>query len=123
MHLLVRFTMFWLLMCAGRAEDAPVKAPGEPEKIERLIASVEALEGAVFLRNGSEYTAKEAGAHLRRKWKSAGSRIRTAEQFIDHLGTKSSLSGEPYRIRLADRTTITLRDHLLKELDRIKSAR
>lgn len=56
-----------------------------------------------------------------RKLKSAGSRITTAEQFIDHLGTRSSRSGEPYRMRLADGTTTTLRDHFLKELEKLKA--
>ena len=118
-----RFMCLWIMVCAGRAADAPVTPLSEAEKIEKLIVSVESLEGAVFIRNGSEYTAKDAGSHMRRKLKSAGSRITTAEQFIDHLGTKSSRSGEPYRMRLADGTTTTLRDHFLKELEKIKVAK
>ncbi len=116
-----RFTCLWIMVCTGRAEDAPVAPLSEAEKIEKLIVSVESLEGAVFIRNGSEYTAKDAGSHMRRKLKSAGSRITTAEQFIEHLGTKSSRSGEPYRMRMADGTTTTLRDHFLKELEKLKA--
>ncbi|MFO1490568.1 MAG: DUF5329 family protein [Kiritimatiellia bacterium] len=104
-----------------RAEDAPVVPLGEAEKIEKLIVSVESLEGAVFIRNGAEYTAKDAGSHLRRKLKSAGSRITTAAVFIDRIGTKSSMSGEEYKIRFADGKTATLRDHLLKELEKIEA--
>ena len=118
---LFRFALLWILMCAGRAADAPAAPLSEAKKIEKLIVSVESLEGAVFIRNGSEYTAKQAASHMRRKLKSAGSRIATAEQFIEHIGTKSSRSGEPYRIRLADGTTTPLRDHFLKELEKIKA--
>ena len=110
-------------MLAARAADIPVAPLGEAEKIEKLIVSVESLEGAVFIRNGSEYTAKDAGSHMRRKLKSAGSRVTTAEQFIEHIGTRSSRSGEPYRMRMADGTVTTLRDHLLKELEKLKTAK
>jgi hypothetical protein len=37
----------------------------EPQKIERLLAAVEA-SGAIFVRNGDEHTAKQAAEHLRR---------------------------------------------------------
>ena len=118
-----RCTCLWLLICAGRADDRPVAPLSEAQKIEQLIASVESLEGAVFIRNGSEHTPREAGAHLRRKLRSAGSRIQTAQQFVDLIGSKSSSSGEPYRMRLADGTTITLRARLLEQLGKLEPAR
>ena len=74
----------------------------EKFKIEGLLAAVEAQRGAVFIRNGSEHRAPQAAAHLRMKWRRAGGRIRTADQFITHLATASSLTGRKYRIRFAD---------------------
>ena len=74
----------------------------EAAKIQALISSIEQLKGAVFIRNGSEYDSAKAAAHLRRKLDYAGSKVKTAEQFIDYLATGSSMSGKPYRIRFAD---------------------
>jgi hypothetical protein len=83
--------------------EAGASASDQHARIERLLA---ALHGAsvTFIRNGTDYTAAEAAAHLRTKWEHAGNRIRTAEDLIDQLGTRSSTSGRPYRIRLADGT-------------------
>ena len=74
----------------------------ESMKIEALISGIEHLPNAVFIRNGSEYDGKKAADHLRKKWKYAGKRITTAEQFIDNLATASSFSGKKYHIRFAD---------------------
>lgn len=74
----------------------------EDARIDALLLRVESLEGAVFIRNGGEHDAKAAAEHLRMKLGKAGDRVKTAEQFIDGIATKSSLSGKPYRIRFAD---------------------
>src|SRR3712207_140649 len=67
-------------------------APSEPQKIERLIQTVAELKDAKFIRNGSEYDAKQAAEHLRRKWQAAGDKVSSAEQFIDLIASKSSAS-------------------------------
>jgi hypothetical protein len=85
---------------------AYAQAPPEADKIKYLIASVETLIGAQFLRNGSAYDAKAAADHLRLKLKTAGSRVKTADDFIRLCGSRSSLSGEKYRIRFADGTIV-----------------
>lgn len=77
----------------------------EDKRIEHLIRSVESLKVAVFIRNGTDYGAKDAGEHLRMKLKNAGNRVKTAEDFIEGCGARSSLSGTPYKIRLSDGTT------------------
>jgi hypothetical protein len=78
----------------------------EAAKIQYLIASVEALEGATFIRNGNKYDARSASNHLRLKLKNAGDRVKTAEDFIKYCGSKSSMTGVPYLIKLADGTTV-----------------
>ena len=78
----------------------------ETAKIQYLIASVEALEGAKFIRNGSEYEARSASDHLRLKLKVAGKKVKTAEDFIKYCASKSSITGEPYWMRFADGTTV-----------------
>jgi len=88
----------------------------EAAKIRYLIASVETLEGAKFIRNGSEYDARSAANHLRLKLKNAGDRVRTAEDFIKFCGSKSSMSGEPYLIRLTDGTIVKTEVFFRKKL-------
>jgi hypothetical protein len=90
----------------------------EQARIEGLMAAVGRLRGATFIRNGSEHTAAEAAEHLRLKWKNAGKRVRTAEDFIRYCATQSSMSGRRYRIRLADGRELDSADWFEAELRR-----
>jgi hypothetical protein len=92
-----------LLVVAALLALSPVVAfaASNPE-IEALIVRVEQAHGVVFIRNGSDHSAVEAAAHLRRKLGAAHGRITTAEQFIDNIGTRSSMTGIGYRVRFAD---------------------
>lgn len=81
----------------------PAAARSEHDRIEALLAAI-ASSGIVFVRNGSDHSAAEAADHLRTKWSRAGDRVTTAESFIDGLGSTSSQTGEPYRVRLPDGT-------------------
>jgi hypothetical protein len=74
-------------------------AVSEHDKIDQLIDHIGALQHATFIRNGEEHTPAEAAEHLRRKWKAAGDEITTVDEFIDKIASKSSTTGEPYRIR------------------------
>ena len=100
---------------------APAPRP-EAQKIEALIQAVAGLQGAVFIRNGSEHTPAEAAEHLRLKWRKAGRRVKTAPEFIQHCATGSSVSGRPYEIRLKDGRTVLSRDWLWTELKRMEAA-
>ena len=71
-------------------------------EIDALIDRVAKAKGVIFIRNGTEHTAAQAAEHLQRKRKAAGKRIATPEQFIDKLGTRSSMTGKAYRVRLPD---------------------
>ncbi len=73
----------------------------ENEKIEQLIKVVEEMP-ARFIRNGTEYDAKQAADHLRLKWSKARRRIKTVEDFILYCGSQSSMSGEKYKIKFLD---------------------
>lgn len=78
----------------------------EEAKIQYLIASVEDMKGATFMRNGRGYSAKAASNHLRLKLRTMGDRIKTAKDFIELCASKSSMTGEPYLIGLADGSII-----------------
>jgi uncharacterized protein (DUF2147 family) len=99
---------------------AAAKKMPEEEKINRLIKYVSGLEGATFIRNGEEHSAKDAAEHLQLKRRKAGSKVRTAREFIDELASESSLSGKAYQIRMKDGKTYSSREVLMKELNRIE---
>lgn len=73
---------------------------GAQAEIDFLITRVE-QSGCAFVRNGAAHPAQEAAAHLRKKL-NATRRGLTAEQFIEHVAARSSISGEPYFIRCAN---------------------
>ncbi|MBL0871359.1 MAG: DUF5329 family protein [Phycisphaerales bacterium] len=96
----------------------------ERQKIDKLLDAVATLDGAVFIRNGSEHSPSAAADHLRGKLRSAGSRVTTARQFIDSIASASSSSGQDYTIRLKDGTVIATREFLntkLRELEQTGS--
>jgi hypothetical protein len=80
--------------------------PSERQKIEYLISTVAALHDAAFIRNGTAYDATRAAAHLRLKWRMAGGRVKTADQFISRCATGSSVSGIHYAIRFGNGPTL-----------------
>ncbi|MFM9985961.1 MAG: DUF5329 family protein [Flavobacteriales bacterium] len=84
-------------------EPSPQSNSGisEKDKILQLIEIVEQSD-IIFIRNGEEHNAQEAAAHLRRKYEYAGSDIQTAEQFITNIASRSSSTGEAYRVKLKD---------------------
>jgi hypothetical protein len=94
----------------------------EEDKIEQLISAIAELQGATFIRNGAEHTAAEAADHLRMKWRAAGDEIATAEQFIEAIASKSSTSGQPYQIRMADGEVMEAGEFLRKRLGEINEA-
>ena len=69
----------------------------EPSDIERLIQRIE-RSPCSFVRNGTAYDGAKAAAHLRNKVRAAQRNL-TVDEFVDHIASKSSLSGQPYLIR------------------------
>lgn len=88
----------------------------EKAKIEFLISSIEELEGAQFERNGTLYDAQKAAAHLRMKVGRAGSRVKTAYDFIEKIASSSSMSGNDYKIVFKDGRKITSKAYLQNQL-------
>jgi hypothetical protein len=94
----------------------------EPEKIELLIVHIQTMQDARFIRNGKEYTAVQAARHLLKKWSHVKKRITTADQFIEYIASKSSVSGNPYQIRMADGKVVTSEAVLRKKLAEIEAS-
>ena len=91
----------------------------ETRKIEALIAQVQTLKDATFVRNGSDYDAKTAARFLRGKWSSNESEIKTAQDFIAKAATGSSTSGKPYLIRFKGGREVPCAEYLKGELEKM----
>ena len=111
-----RYLLVVLLLAIGAHAHAGDLTPLETRRIEYLIASIESLPNAQFIRNGTAYDAKDAADHLRLKLRTAGSRVVTAEDFIRLCASVSSVSGLPYQIKFADGHTITSEAFLRQKL-------
>jgi hypothetical protein len=95
----------------------------EAQKIERLIGKVESATGTVFVRNGVEHSPVDAAKHLRQKLDAATGRIATASQFIDVIASKSSLTGEDYKIYYSDGRVETTAKFFHDELAKLEGGR
>lgn len=92
-------------LCALLVAIAPnVLAAPPTEQARREIRQL--MEGlstsrCQFQRNGQWHQAAEARAHLQRKYDYLlkRDRVETAEQFIERAASRSSMSGQPYRVR------------------------
>ncbi|EMN00256.1 hypothetical protein LEP1GSC021_3554 [Leptospira noguchii str. 1993005606] len=75
--------------------------------------------GCKFIRNGSEHEPKEAREHMERKLKAVDGKIYTIQEFIDHIGSKSSVSGKPYFVKFADGKMVESRVWLKEKWEEI----
>jgi Family of unknown function (DUF5329) len=96
------------------------QAINEEQKINQLILFVEKTD-AKFIRNDVEYSGVDAAKHLRMKREKAGSKIKTAKDFIDLIASKSSVSGKPYQMKYKNGSIINVRDILYYELKKIEA--
>ncbi len=74
----------------------------ERQRVERLLAAMARAEGVGFERNGRRVSGTDAARFLRAKWDRHGSGVATAESFIDQIATRSSTTGQAYRVCTAD---------------------
>ena len=101
---------------------AAAPSPVEARKIEQLIAAVERLGSAKFIRNGAAYDAGKAAEHLRLKLREAGGRVESAEDFIVLCGSRSSVSGKAYEIVFDDGRRMTSEAFLRAKLKELQSS-
>jgi hypothetical protein len=109
-----------LILFLAMAVTLQAATPAAKE-IESLLNYLGGLDGAVFIRNGGEHTAKEAEAHVRMKWEKQAPQIKTTEDFITLCASQSSLSSTRYEIRLKDGRKVYADDLLKAELARMRA--
>ncbi len=91
----------------------------EGKKIQVLLNRIEKSQ-SVFIRNGKEYSSIQAREHLEYKLSRAGSRIKTAMDFIEHVAGRPYLTGISYYIKYPDGEKIKTGDWLKNQLDQIE---
>ena len=89
--------------------------PQTKAEIDELISFVR-MSDVRFIRNGQEYSAADGADHLRDKLARAGDRVKTTEDFITGIASKSILSGKPYLVKFADGRTQPTADWLRAHL-------
>ena len=91
-------------------------------EVSFLLGFIEGSE-CEFYRNGTWHSPKAARAHLNEKYlyMEARGQIASAEDFIERVATKSSLTGEPYQVRCHGGKTATSGQWLLDELARFRT--
>jgi hypothetical protein len=100
---------------------------GQPQSTGKTAREIDALidfvrtSGCEMERNGARHDAAAAADHLRMKRERAGARVGSAEQFIDALASRSSVSGRPYRIYCPSRAVQASGDWLRAELQRLRA--
>ena len=88
---------------------------GVAQEIQFLLNAIE-QSGCIFIRNGDKHSAGEAAAHLAKKYSKVKKRIKTSEDFINKIATKSFLTGERYIIECIEGQPMGTDDWLRERL-------
>ncbi len=92
----MRAAIIAVLILSGLMQSA-ASAAEVPTEIDYLLTTMGSSD-CTFIRNGKEYDAEDAEAHLRMKYKRGRRYASTTEKFIENLASKSSMSKKPYLI-------------------------
>lgn len=113
------------LLCWALVAPA-IAAEMTPAAVREVNALLERIEksGCEFSRSGTWYDGAAARKHLQRKYDYLVERkyLGSAEDFVTHAATKSSMSGKPYGIRCAGAAEVPSAQWLEAELRRLRSA-
>jgi len=118
---LLRLAQVGALAVALAAGVAAAEPDAQAQReIDHLLEFV-GTSNCTFVRNGEAHPAADAREHLASKYRFARSRIGTADDFIRHLATASSSSGEAYKIVCAGKEGLA-GPWLTGELERYRKA-
>jgi hypothetical protein len=92
----------------------------EKTKIAFLIHAIKKSPYA-FIRNGVPYNGVRAASHMLLKYKNKFDKISNVAQFIEYIASRSSLTGEPYTVRLPDGSTQAVSELFAQEIAQLDS--
>jgi hypothetical protein len=112
------------LLCACGLAAAGPSASAEPDEAAQaeIVALLSAVgsSGCTFIRNDEPGTASAARDHLERKYRYVRKKLESAEDFIERVASKSSMSGRPYLVECPGKPQQRTRDWLLERLVEIR---
>ena len=73
----------------------------ERAKIEYLLARIR-RSPCTFIRNGEAYGGSRAAMHITWKYRKALKQIKTADDFIEEVASRSRVTGEDYLVKFSD---------------------
>jgi hypothetical protein len=114
------------LICACGLVAAGPLASAKPDEaaqaeIAALLSAV-GSSGCTFIRNDEPGTASAARAHLERKYRYARKKLDSAEDFIERIASKSSMTGRPYLVECPGMPQQGTREWLLERLVEIRGS-
>ena len=119
-YLVATFACIVALALPNLAHGAELSATSRAE-IQHLLTRLVSSD-CQFNRNGSWYSAIEARSHLMRKFDylDKKNRLKTSEDFIELGAAKSSVSGQAYQVKCANRNAVDSAVWLGDELARYR---
>jgi len=108
----MKYILLGMLSLCLSATSALASPQDEINHLLKFVASTDCL----FERNGSMHSGKEAVSHIKKKYHYYQDDIKSAEDFIKHSATKSSMSGQYYKIHCNNKDPIKSKDWLLEAL-------
>jgi Family of unknown function (DUF5329) len=115
MRVIVAFVLLIGLLSPGaRADEAHAE-------IDYLLSSIGSSE-CTFIRNGKQYNAQDAEAHLRMKYRRGKRYASTGEKFIERLASKSSISKKLYYIECENKEKVPSGDWLMQRLNEYRAS-
>jgi hypothetical protein len=110
---LIPIALFFLLSPLALADDTLAE-------IEYLLDAIGSSE-CIFIRNGKQYDAEKAEAHLRMKYKRGQQYVTSSETFITRLASKSSMTGKPYLMECSGADREPVDTWLMQRLKTLRS--
>jgi predicted RNA-binding protein with PIN domain len=112
----LRAALLALVLGASALAAQATPSAAEGKLIDTLIQRVSQMSAMVFVRNGSEYNAADAAKHMQAKYDHFRKELVTAEDFIERCASRSEMTGQAYKVKLAGGTVRDANEFLNNEL-------
>ncbi len=89
------------------------------QEVDHLLAFI-GNSGCMLNRNGADYLAEKGLRHIKKKYDYFRDDIKDTEDFIALAATKSTMSGDYYKVKCPGKEVITTQDWLLSELKKYR---
>ena len=114
--ILIQFVFIY--SCLGSAVFADVPA-AQMHEVNHLFAFIK-NSACIINRNGTDYPAEKSLQHIKKKYDYFRDEIKSTEDFIALAASKSTMSGEHYRVTCPGEKTVNTQTWLLSELKKYR---